>query len=374
MEITWSFLALAGASIWLAILLVPWRPWSTSEFLDSASPVIKEELGEITVLIPARNENDTIETTLSGLNAQGNNLNIILIDDQSTDGSAEVACKVSTEKLCIISGKPLPPSWTGKLWALEQGRRLIKTPLTLLIDADIELQPGILVALLKIMKQKDLQLVSLMSELRMTGFWEKLLMPAFVYFFKLLYPFRLSNSRASKVAAAAGGCILLETRLLEEIGGFQTLREELIDDCALARKVKSLGCRTWIGLTHSVRSLRAYNNLEAIWNMVARNAFTQLYYSGLLLILYTLILVVAFWMPVAALAFGTLVARGLAVIALFSMMLSYMPTLRFYHLSKWWALTMPLIGTLYLCMTWTSALRYWQGKRSQWKGRIYTKT
>jgi hypothetical protein len=123
-----------------------------------------------------------------------------------------------------------------------------------------------------------------------------------------------------------------------------------------------------------VRSLRAYDDLKAIWNMVARTAFTQLHYSGLFLILYTLILVVAFWMPVAALAFGTLVARVLAAIALLSMMLSYVPTLRFYRLSKWWALTMPLIGTLYLGMTWTSALRYWRGKRSQWKGRIYTKT
>lgn len=371
MEIIWSSFALVGAFVWLGILLMPWRPWSTREFLDAASPLEQEDLSEITVLIPARNETAAIETTLAGLEAQGCNPNIILVDDQSSDGTAEVARKTARGKLRTILGKPLPPGWNGKLWALEQGRHLIKTPFTLLIDADIELQPGILVALRKMMKQNDLHFVSLVASLRMSSLWEKLLMPAFVYFFKLLYPFRLANSKFSKVAAAAGACILLETRLLNEMGGFKVFRTELIDDCALARRVKSQGLKTWIGLTHSIRSLRAYNDLGTIWNMVARNAFTQLHYSGLLLILCTAILVAAFWFPVVGLAFGSGGTRYLSAFALAGMIVSYLPILRFYRISKWWALSMPVIGALYLGMTWTSAIRYWQGKRSEWKGRTY---
>ena len=165
----------------------------------------------------------------------------------------------------------------------------------------------------------------------------------------------------------------METQVLDEMGGFTVLRGALIDDCELARNAKSSGFKTWIGLTHSVRSLRAYNNLETIWNMVARTAFTQLNYSYLLLMLYTVILVVAFWVPAVGLTIGAPPARCLAAVALGAMILNYMPTLRFYRMSRWWALTMPLTGTLYLCMTWTSAIRYLTGKRSQWKGRIYSK-
>lgn len=372
MNLVWNSFALVGLFIWSAILLVPWRPWSAREFLDATHPLDQEDLGEITVLIPARNETETISATISGLKKQGRDLNIVLVDDQSTDGTMETARKAGDGRLRIISGQPLPPGWSGKLWALEQGRLFVKTPLCLLIDADIELRPGILVALRTLMKQNDLQFVSLMAALRMTSFWERLLMPAFVYFFKLLYPFRLSNSGFSKVAAAAGGCVLLETRLLDEIGGFQVLRGELIDDCALARRVKSLGCKTWIGLTHSVRSLRPYNDLGTIWNMVERTAFTQLRYSALLLILCTALMMTVFWLPVAGLLFPTATAKIISAGALGVMFLCYLPTLRFYGLSRRWAMGLPLIGGLFLAMTWTSAIRFWQGKGSTWKGRSYT--
>jgi len=372
MEIVWSLLVLVGTSMWLAILLVPWSPWHITDFLDSNSCLAQEDLSKITVLIPARNEMKTIEAVLTGLEAQGCNLNIILIDDQSRDGTVEVARKaVSREDLRIISGKPLPPGWSGKLWALEQGLPFVKTPLTLLIDADIKFQPGILVALEKTMKQNGLQFVSLMAEMRMASFWEKLLMPAFIYFFRLIYPFRLSNSSSSRIAAAAGGCILLETRLLNEIGGFQALRGELIDDCALAGKIKSMGHKTWIGLTHSVQSLRAYNDLGAIWGMVARTAFTQLRYSWFLLILCTIIMVMAFWSPVVGLLFPGTAVKFLAVAGFGAMILSYLPTLRFYGMSRGWALALPVIGTLYLAMTWASAIQYWLGEGSHWKGRAY---
>jgi hopene-associated glycosyltransferase HpnB len=331
------------------------------------------DLGDITVLIPARNEAETIKVTLPALTAQGRGLNIILIDDQSSDGTGQVARKAVDENLLIIKGKSLPSGWTGKLWALEQGRSHIRTPFTLLLDADIEPLPGIIGELKRAMQERDVQLISLMAELRMDTFWEKLLMPAFIYFFKLLYPFRLSNTGTSRVAAAAGGCILLETRVLDEIGGFNSLRGELIDDCALAKRVKSKGYKTWMGLSHSVRSLRPYNDMRAIWNMVARTAFTQLRYSKLLLILCTVIMLVSFGMPGIGLVLSPISVKLLSAFCLASMVLTYLPTLNFYRLSAWWALAMPLIGSLYLAMTWTSAVRYWLGGGSHWKGRAYSK-
>lgn len=373
MEIILTLFAITGAAIWLTILLLPWRPWSTSEVLDVSSPLPEVDLGDITVLIPARNEAETIKATLPALTAQGRGLNIILIDDQSSDGTGQVARKAVDENLLIIKGKSLPSGWTGKLWALEQGRSHIRTPFTLLLDADIEPLPGIIGELKRAMQERDVQLISLMAELRMDTFWEKLLMPAFIYFFKLLYPFRLSNTGTSRVAAAAGGCILLETRLLHEIGGFDSLRGELIDDCALARRIKTLGYKTWIGLTHSVRSIRPYEKLRTIWEMVARTAFTQLHYSGLLLALCTAIMVLSFVVPGLGLFLPSGMAKFFSALGLAIMILCYLPTLKFYGLPGRWALALPLIGILYLAMTWTSAMRYWLGGGSHWKGRAYSK-
>lgn len=371
MELILNLPAFLGAGLWLVILLMPWRAWRVAEYLDAAEGDNKSDLSDITVLIPARNERETIEKTLKGINCQGDGLEIILVDDQSSDGTAELAGKLADERLTIIPGQPLPSGWSGKLWALEQGLHLVKTSLTLLIDADIELRPGVLVGLRNRLRQSGLQLISLMASLSMKSFWEKLLMPAFVYFFKLLYPFRLSNSQSSKVAAAAGGCILIETDVLRRIGGFRALRGELIDDCALARRVKTSGFRTWIGLSHSVVSLRDYADLRQIWNMVARTAFTQLHYSYILLVFSTLVIITAFLIPAIALISGPFPARCFSILALSLMMLTYIPTLRFYTIPKWWALTMPLIGSLYLAMMWTSAFRYLKGKRSEWKGRVY---
>lgn len=373
MEMIITLFAISGAMTWLTMLLLPWRPWSTREVLDASSLSADEDLSDVTVLIPARNEAHMLQTTLPALYKQGSGLHIIIIDDQSTDGTSRVALGVGDENLLVVPGKPLPDGWSGKLWALEQGRSHLSTPLALLLDADIEPLPGIIAELRKSMRQKNVHLISLMAVLRMETFWERLLMPAFVYFFKLLYPFHLSNSPSSKVAAAAGGCILLETRVLDEIGGFNSLRGELIDDCALAKRVQSKGYQTWMGLSHSVRSLRPYNNMRAIWNMVARTAFTQLRYSILLLILCTMIMLISFVMPGIGLLLSPLSVKLLAVFCLASMMLTYLPTLKFYRMSAWWALAMPLIGSLYLAMTWTSAINYWRGRTSQWKGRTYTR-
>jgi hopene-associated glycosyltransferase HpnB len=369
----WSYLAAIGAFIWLAIILLPWRPWGTREYMDSPAATPDADLSDITVLIPARNEAEVISTTLSSLKTQGRGLPIVMVDDRSTDGTVTVAQTSGIKNLRIISGEPLPADWSGKLWALEQGFRHVNTPLVLLIDGDIELQPGIVQGLRRKLKENHLHLVSLMAQMRMVRFWERLLMPAFVYFFKMLYPFRLSNSDFRGVAAAAGGCILLETRLIEEIGGFKAIRNELIDDCALAKRVKSLGYRTWISLTHSVRSLRSYENLAGIWNMVARTAFCQLRYSAMLLGGTTAIMLTVFWLPVAGLFFPTASAKIISACTLAALILSYLPTLKFYGLSGGWAVALPLIAALYLAMTWSSAIRFWVGAGSPWKGRFYTK-
>jgi hopene-associated glycosyltransferase HpnB len=371
METLLALFAIVGAVTWLIILVLPWRPWSTSEVLDGVSNLPQEDLSDITVLIPARNEEEMVKTTLPALLEQGRGLHIILIDDQSTDGTFEVARQVGGKDLLIILGEVPPADWSGKLWALEQGRRHIDTPLTLLLDADIEVKPGVIVELRRAMKEKNVQLISLMAMLRMKTFWERLLMPSFIYFFKLLYPFRLSNSTSSKTAAAAGGCILLETEVLNAIGAFASLRGELIDDCALARRIKSSGYRTWIGLSHSVRSLRPYNDLGVIWNMVARNGFTQLGYSKLALSFCTIIMMASFFMPGIGLLLSPVHLKLLSAFCLTTMMLTYLPTLRFYGISGWWALSMPAIGTLYLAMTWTSAIKHWLGKTAEWKGRTY---
>ena len=364
-------LAIIGASIWIVMLLLPWRPWATAEFLDATKDFSEGDLSDITVLIPARNEAGVIATTLSGLKAQGDGLTIVLVDDRSVDGTARTARASAGKNPCIVSGEPLPTGWSGKLWALEQGLRYVETDFLLLLDADIELKPGILQTLRKKMREDDLHLISLMVTLRMVSFWERLLMPAFIYFFKMLYPFRLSNSTFPWVAAAAGGCILVKTEAIREVGGFGALRNELIDDCALAKRVKSPGRRIWIGLSHSARSLRPYDDLRTIWNMVARTAFNQLRYSALLLFLCTVIMIILFWMPVAGLFFPSTVSKIISACALCAMALSYLPTLSFYGLTKAWSLCLPAVGTLYLAMTWTSAIRFWQGKGSEWKGRSY---
>lgn len=360
-----SWPAVAVAAIWLTILLLPWQPWRNREVLE-AQPGAPEDLSDVTVLIPARDEAAVIGATLAGLADQGENLNVIVVDDCSSDGTGEIARNFGGLDVTVLESQPLPEGWSGKLWALEQGRQRVETPLTLLLDADIQLRPGLIAALKRRMRERNAAFISLMATLRMENFWEKLLLPAFVYFFKLLYPFALANSASRHFAAAAGGCILLETRVLEEIGGFSAIRGALIDDCTLAYTVKRAGRRTWMGLSRSVVSLRRQERLADVWNMVARTAFTQLRYSVALIFLCTGLMTVLFWLPLLGMS-GDL---GYAF-AFAGMTLSFLPTLGFYGLSLFWALLLPLTATLYLAMTWSSALRYWRGERSRWKGRVY---
>lgn len=360
------WLAVPAALMWFGLLLTPWRPWSTRERLEPAADARGDaDLSGITVLIPARNEAEVIGITLASLQGQGRGLKIVVVDDQSDDGTAEIARGFANVEL--LSGQPLPSGWAGKLWALEQGKARVHTPMTLLLDADIALEPGMLAALVAHKAALGVHFVSLMADLRRTSFWDRLLLPAFVYFFKLIYPFHLSNGRFRHVAAAAGGCVLVDTAALHKVGAFACLRDALIDDCTLAKRIKDGGHRLWTGLSRGVISLRPYGDLRSIHDMVARSAFTQLRYSTPLLLVVTALFVAAYWLPLAALLMGA----PLAVAAFVAMTLAYVPTLRYYGLSPLWAALMPLIGALYLGMTWSSAIRYWRGVRSKWKNRTY---
>ena len=356
------------ALMWVALLLVPWRPWSTRERIEADPHAGLVDLSQITVLIPARNEADVIGLTLAALQGQGSGLQVLVVDDQSTDDTGRIAASFANVR--VISGQPLPPGWAGKLWALEQGKAHVRTPMTLLLDADIQLQAGLLPALLAHKQRDNRQFVSLMADLRRTSFWDRLLLPAFVYYFKLIYPFAISNSSSRLVAAAAGGCILVDTDALQRAGAFASLRNALIDDCTLARQVKNAGNRIWLGLSRGVVSLRPYGSLRSIHDMVARSAFTQLGYSTLLLLLVSALFALAYGLPFLLLASAATWRLGL--LALLAMMLSYLPMLRYYRMRLAWALLLPLGAVLYMAMTWSSAIRYWRGVRSRWKDRTYS--
>jgi len=358
--------------LWVGFALLPWRPWANREVLDAVEGANGNTvLDEITVLIPARNEAEVIQRTLQSLVKQGRGLRIVLVDDDSEDATVEKTRQMRISDLRIVPSKPLPSGWSGKLWVLEQGRRYVTTPYTLLLDADIQLTRGIVNALREKMHRQEVPFISLMAVPSMAGGWEKLLMPAFVYFFKILYPFGRVNAADARIAAAAGGCILVESRILNEIGGFESIRSAVIDDCALAQRVKSQGAKIWLGLTHSASSIRSYRYLKEIWNMVARTAFVQLHYSLGLLVACSLMMVLLYGVPVVMVASSNSLIRYLALAALMIMFLTYVPMLRFYDRSWAWALGLPLIAVLFLAMTWTSAIRYWRGERSRWKGRVY---
>lgn len=360
-----------AAGLWVALLAVPWRPWSTRERIAPGAHDPQADFSDVTALVPARDEAGCIARTLSALAAQGRLARIILVDDQSGDGTGNVARGLGLDELTVIDGTTPPTGWSGKLWALHQGAAEADTPLLLLLDADVELAPGMLAALRERYARDGLALASVMARLHMQTFWERLLLPPFVYFFKLIYPFALANDPDSRIAAAAGGCILLDAEKLRAIGGFEALHDALIDDCTLARRVKDAGGRTWLGLAHGVRAVRPYDSLANIWNMVARTAFTQLRYSAALLALCSAMLLLSFVVPLAGLLSGETGTTLLAATALGAMALSYLPTVRYYGLPDAWVATLPLAATLFLAMTWTSALRYWRGERSRWKDRSY---
>jgi len=363
---------------WLGVLVAPHQPHRLRERLE-ADAQASADLSAVTVLIPARDEADVIGRTLAALTVQGQGLAAVVVDDQSSDGTAAVATAAAQGlDLAIVRGEPLPPGWAGKLWALEQGLRAVDRPYVLLLDADIELAPHFVPALLREAQARGASLVSIMAELRCETFWERLLTPAFVLFFKLLYPFAWSNDPRRRTAAAAGGCMLVRTATLRAIGGFGAIRGALIDDCTLAGALKRAAPPIWLGVSRSVHSLRAYPALGDFWAMVSRSAFTQLRHSSALLLLTTLLMFVVLLAPIVALAaasFGGGVGPAVAgASAWLAMSLAYGPVVLFYRQHAAWALTLPAAATLFLAMTWSSAFAYWRGSHARWKNRSYDRS
>lgn len=369
LDLTLLAAAYSASIVWCLALLLPSRPFGMRERLEPSNPEVAD-LDDITVLIPARNEATTIQRTLVAVGDQRGAAPVVIVDDQSTDATARVA-RETLDTATVVTGEPPPPGWIGKVWALEQGLRTVQTPFVLLLDADIELRPGIIAALKNKAVHERLAMVSLLANLNTQRFWERILMPAYVYFFKFMYPFALVNSVSSRTAAAAGGCILIRREVLEEIGGFASLKSAIIDDCTLAKQVKATGHGIWLGVSKSVISHREYANWVDILNLVTRSAFAELKFSTMRLLLCTLAMLWLFICVPLVLLIYSGVPAYIAAAGMLAMFMTYVPVLRFYKLWAGRALTLPLVALLYLAMTWHSAVRYWFGTRTVWKGRCY---
>lgn len=363
-------LSALSLACWGAVLLAPWRAWSCRERIEADAAAERVPTSDCTVLIPARNEAAVIGETLHALATTMPDARVIVIDDQSTDATADVARASRVVDLTVVSGTPPPAGWTGKLWALQQGLERASTPRVLLLDADIRLVPGLFEALRR-KADEGCALVSVCAEPCWHGLAARWLLPAFVFFFKLLYPFALANRAHTRTAAAAGGVVLVARDALLQAGGFGAWRGAIIDDCTLAAHMKRAGHRCCIGLTRGAASLRRAG-FRDIAHMIARTAFVQLRESLGLTLLASLLLALAFWIPPLALAFGPGPAtRALGLLTLLAMAACYLPTLMYYRRQPFAALLLPLAATFFLAATWYSAWRTLAGTRSVWKGRHY---
>lgn len=362
---------------WLYLFLLHGRFWQVSRLQAGEVPQAPVT-ASVAVVIPARNEANNIGRAARSLLAQvcADDLHIFVVDDNSTDGTAEaaraVASAIDQKKLHIISGRPLPSGWTGKLWALEQGIEAalkLNPRFLLLTDADVEHAPNNIATLVSLADRGRYELVSFMVKLHCATMAEKLLIPAFVFFFFMLYPPLSIRSARRKAAGAAGGCVLIRPQALALAGGIGAIRHEVIDDCALARAVKRSGGRVWLGLTPTTHSFRPYESFGEIERMIARTAFNQLGHSVPVLIGAILGMALLYVAPFVLLFSHQrgLVALGAA--AYFTMAVSYLPMVRFYGLGAGWALTLPLSAIFYMGATIDSAFKFWSGRGGAWKGR-----
>ena len=411
-----SIAATVAAAGWAYLVVGHGGYWRASQWL----PRVTGQPGrwpDVVAVVPARNEAALLPATLPALLGQDypGPLSVILVDDGSTDGTAEVAARLgrgSSRTLHVVAGTPTPEPpeapeppgapaaagrWAGKVWAMAQGLRAAGIPAgsapgrtgradpgcgyVLFTDADIAWEPGALRALVAAAEGDDRDLVSQMALLRTATGWERVVVPAFVYFFAQLYPFRRVNKPGSRTAAAAGGCMLVRRGALERSGGVAPIRGALIDDVAIGRMIKGQRGRCWLGLSRQVVSVRPYPGLASLWQMVARSAYTQLNYSPLLLAGTIIGLLFSYALPPVAaitglvlLATGTTttpaaLAAGAGLAGWALMSLSYLPMLRLYRLSRLRAPGLPLIALLYAAMTADSARRHYAGRGAEWRGR-----
>ncbi len=327
----------------------------------------------VTAIVPARDEAEVIARSIGSLTAQDypGDFRIVLVDDSSSDGTADIARALASERLSVVQGAALAPGWTGKLWAVSQGIAAAgdAPDYLLLTDADIAHAPDTLRSLVTRAVADDRVLVSLMARLRCESLAERALIPAFVWFFQMLYPFATVNRRGRGLGAAAGGVMLVERRALEAAGGIAAVRAALIDDCAFGALLKTQGA-VWLGLTDRALSIRRYDSWGSVAAMISRSAYAQLHYSPLLLAGTTLGLALTYLAPpILAIA-----ARGpaqYAAIAAWALMaLAFQPMLRFYRRSPLWGLLLPAIATFYAGCTLLSAWQHVRGRGGLWKGRV----
>ena len=369
-----TILGTLALAAWLYLVFFHGQFWRF-RFLPTKAPAAR---ARVVAVIPARNEAAHIyDAVQSALTQEGVDLmQLIVVDDGSTDDTAAVARRAAVScgganRLMVVQGKPLPAGWSGKVWAMQQGVEAAArfgADFLWFTDADIEHEPGVAAALAS-QGATGIDMVSAMVELRCVTLAEKLLIPAFVYFFFQLYPPRWISDPQNKTAGAAGGCILIRPQALEKAGGLGAIKGEIIDDCALAAAVKRSGGRLWLGPTQHSRSLRGYDTFGGVGRMIARSAFNQLKHSAALLLGTVFGMVLLYLVPIALLLTfqSRLVAVGAVTLAL--MFLSYVPAVRAYRRNPLWALTLPFAAVFYMGATIHSALRYWSGKGGEWKGR-----
>jgi hopene-associated glycosyltransferase HpnB len=347
----------------------------------AVAPPMNETSTHIAVVIPARNEADVVGRTVTSLLRQSgaNSIHLFLVNDGSTDGTAQAALEAAAvigcaEMLTVIEGRPLAPGWSGKMWAVQQGIELASKTgpdFVLLTDADIEHAPDSLAALVSIAHSGPYDMASFMVKLYCESIAEKLLIPAFVYFFFKLYPPAQIANPKNATAGAAGGCILIRPAALAQAGGIEAIRHEVIDDCALAARVKRSDGRLWLGASKTTQSIRPYGSFSEIGRMISRSAFNQLHHSILLLFFSMVGMAITYLLPPALMLFSHRTAPAiLGAVAWLIMTVSYVPVLRLYRLNPLWALALPLAAIFYVGATFHSAWKYWAGRGGEWKGRI----
>jgi hopene-associated glycosyltransferase HpnB len=364
--------AACAVLIWMYLVLFRGMFWRLRE---GAGALPSPETRRVAIVIPARNEAETIGRVVASLAAQkfGSPFHIFLVDDRSADGTATIARgSAGPEVLTVTAAPPLAPGWTGKLWALAEGLKQAESfhpDYVLFSDADIVHSPQGLAQLLARAEAGGYDLVSWMVKLRSETFAEKALIPAFVFFFFMLYPPAWTENMRHRTAGAAGGCILLRSAALARIGGISAISGELIDDCALAKAVKSTGGKIWLGITSETHSIRGYGTFGEIGRMISRTAFWQLRHSALLLLGTIAGMFLTYMLPPLLLFTGRPVVMTMGALAWVLMIAAYLPSLRLYGLSPFWAPALPLVALFYTGATIYSAIRYWTGRGGEWKGR-----
>ena len=381
MPLTPTLIAAIPLAIWIYLFFARGNFWQLRE--DKIEPKLLDRWPRVVAIVPVRNESETIARSIISLAKQdySGEFSVLLVDDHSNDGTAELARKAAEEcgataRIAVHSAAELPPGWTGKVWAMNEGIRAAGDEVPdffWFTDADIVHAPDTLRRLVFRAESNSLDLASLMVLLQAKTIPERLLIPPFLYFFLMLYPPSWIADPKARTVGAAGGCILLRCAALERIGGMQAIRNEVIDDCALARAVKKSSGKIWMGLTRASVSLRSYGSFGEIRDLIARTAFTQLRYSFLLLLATLAGLCVTYLLPWVLFFAYPGEAWWFVDTTIALMAASFGVTVRFYGLPWPWALTLPVAAMFYGYATCVSAVRYWFGRGAQWKGRSQAK-